>query len=619
MIVPLDDILPQVTRPARYTGGEWNSIVKDWDATEVRIALIYPDVYEIGMSNLAIPILYDILNRDPAILAERAFTPWVDMTAALRQAGRPLFSLESRRPLKDFDILGFSLGYELTYTNVLEMLDLAGIPLLASERGEEHPLIIAGGSETLNPEPMADFIDLFVVGEGEEALPELLELYRTWKRGAGRKKEEFLRAALSVPGVYVPRFYRVAYNPDGTLASFIPTLPEAPAQVQRRIVDPLPPPPIRPIVPYLQAVHDRATLEVQRGCPRGCRFCQAGIIYRPLRERPMEEVLQAAEELLANTGYEELSLVSLSTGDYPGIDRLVRELTRRYRQGPLSISLPSLRLDSFSVALAQTLPGRRGGLTFAPEAGTGRLRQVLNKSLTDQDLTQAVETALQAGWTNLKFYFMMGLPTESEEDEAALVELARRLRRMAGEKGHHLQLKVSLALFIPKPHTPFQWLPQLTPEEAQPRLERLRQGLRRAGAHLSWADPRSSQLEAVLARGDRRLGRAIYRAWRKGCVFDAWSEHLQPQKWQEALAEEGLDPTFYAHRARPLEELLPWAHIDIGVSPEFLKGEYEKALAGQETPDCRTGPCSLCGMQHWDKDCPKRSGAASRGSQAHLK
>ena len=606
-MVPLDDILPRVTKPARYTGGEWNSVVKDWGEVDVRVALIYPDVHEVGMSNMALPILYDIVNRDQRFLAERAFTPWVDMAAALRGAGRPLCSLESRRPLKDFDILGFSLGYELTYTNILEMLDMAGVPALASQRGEGYPLVVAGGCACLNPEPVADFVDLFVVGDGEEALPELLELYRNWKKDSHRSKDDFLRASLAIAGVYVPRFYRATYHADGTMAAFEPTIPAAPASIRRRIVTPLPPPPTRPIVPYIQAVHDRAALEIQRGCPRGCRYCQAGMIYRPLRERPMEEVLQAAEELLANTGYEELSLVSLSTSDYPGIDRLVKELLARYRQGPLSISLPSLRSDTFSLALAESLPGRRGSLTLAPEAGTERLRQVVNKALTDQDLMQAVETALQGGWTSLKLYFMLGLPTETEEDVAAIPELVRRMKDLARDGRQQLQIRVSLATFIPKPHTPFQWLPQLAPEEVELRLEALRQKLRRIGVQLSWPDSQMSQLEAVLARGDRRLGRAILRAWQKGCVFDAWSEHFQPQKWHDALAEEGLNAAFYAHRTRPFDELQPWAHIDSGVSSEFLKREYQRALSATETPDCLSGPCSACGLQHWDKDCPKRS------------
>ena len=605
--VPLDDILPRVTKPARYTGGEWNCAVKDWNEVDVRMAIIYPDVYEVGMSNLALPVLYEIVNRDPRFLAERAFAPWVDMAAALRSAGRPLFSLESRRPLKDFDILGFSLGYELTYTNILEMLDLAGIPVLASQRGEGHPLVIAGGCACVNPEPVADFIDLFLVGDGEEALPELLELCRIWKKDSQGNRDDFLRAALSVPGVYVPRFYKATYHEDGTVATFEPTISIAPTSIRRRIVSPLPPPPTHPVVPYMQAVHDRAALEIQRGCPRGCRFCQAGMIYRPLRERPMEEVLRAAEELQANTDYEELSLGSLSTSDYPGIDRLVKELTARYRQGPLSISLPSLRSDTFSLALAETLPGRRGSLTLAPEAGTERLRRVVNKALTDQDLMQAVETALQSGWTSLKLYFMLGLPKETEDDIAGIAELVHRMKDVARDGRRQLQLRVSLATFIPKPHTPFQWLPQLTPADVELRLDTLRQKLRRVGVQLSWPDSQMSQLEAVLARGDRRLGRAIFRAWQKGCVFDAWSEHCQPQKWHEALAEEGLNAAFYAHRLRPLNEALPWAHIDAGVSPEFLKREYEKALAGEETPDCRTGPCTACGMQHWDKDCPKKS------------
>jgi len=603
-VPPLDEILIKVTKPARYTGGEWNAVVKDWDLASVRLALAYPDLYEIGMSNLGLAILYELINRQPDFLAERVFAPWPDMEAEMRSAGLPLFSLETRRPLRDFDVVGFSLGYELTYTNVLNMLDLAGIPLLAQERSQGHPLIVAGGSCALNPEPMADFIDLFVVGEGEEVILELLDLVRLWKEEGG-DKTSLLRAAASIDGVYVPQFYRADYHPDGRLAHLEPTVAEAKAVVKRRIVDPLPPPLTRPIVPYIEVIHDRAALEVQRGCTHGCRFCQAGIIYRPLRQRGMSEVIAASDELLKNTGYSELSLLSLSSADYPQVEELVAELYERHGGNGFTLSLPSLRMESFCPALADALPGkRRGGFTFAPEAGTERLRRAINKGASDQDLLQAAEVVFSRGWSNLKLYFMIGLPGESDDDIDAISHLARSILQVGR---NHLrgraQVRVSAATFIPKAHTPFQWVAQDGEDELEAKHQRLRLGLRRARVPLSWQDPKVSLLEAVMARGDRRLGAAIKRAWELGATFDAWSEHFRIERWLEAFSDTGLDPSFYAHRERPLDELLPWAHIDTGVAQAFLRREYQRFKAGKETPDCRSGPCSACGLQEGAEAC----------------
>jgi len=606
----LDDILPQVTRPARYTGGEWNAVRKDWELTPIRIALSYPDVYEIGMSNIAIPILYDLLNRQPDVLAERVYAPWVDMAAIMRARGIPLFSLESRRPLKDFDIIGFSLGYELTYTNVLNMLDLAQIPVLAAERDDSHPVIIAGGSCVLNPEPMADFIDIFVVGDGEEVILELLDHFRSWK-DEGAAKEQLLRRVASIPGIYVPSLYHVEYQADGLLKSITPTVAEAKPSISRRMVAKLPPPVTKPVVPYIEVVHDRGAIEIQRGCSRGCRFCQAGVIYRPVRERPKEEVLQAAGELISNCGYDEISLVSLSTSDYAGIDELVAELVRHYPR--LAISLPSLRIGSFSVRLMGFLPSRsKTGLTFAPEAGTDRLRSIINKSTPEDEILETAATAFDQGWTGLKLYFMLGLPTETDEDVEGIVQLINKIRSLGG-KTRRPQLRVSASTFVPKPHTPFQWVAQADEMELNAKHERLRQGLRRKGVKLSWAEPKISLLEAALSRGDRRLGKVIYRAWKLGSIFDAWNEHFNYENWLRAFAESELEPSFYAQRERALDEPLPWAHIDVGVTPAFLKREYQRALKGEETPDCRHNACSICGLQRWYPGCQQKQRGLSQG------
>lgn len=601
----LDDVLPQVTRPARYTGGEWNSIIKDWAATPIRIALSYPDVYEIGMSNIAIPILYDLLNHQPDVLAERFYAPWVDMAATMQARSIPLFSLESKRPLKDFDIIGFSLDYELTYTNVLNMLQLAQIPVLAAERDNSHPIIIAGGSCVLNPEPMADFIDIFVIGDGEEVLLELLDCFRDWKDKRAAKKELFRQAA-TIPGIYVPSLYQVEYQADGLLKSFTPVVPEAKPSIQRRIVTKLPPPVTKPVVPYIEAIHDRGAIEVQRGCSRGCRFCQAGIIYRPVRERPREEVLQAAGELISNCGYDEVSLVSLSTSDYAGIDELVASLCHRYPG--LALSLPSLRLGRSAVKLMGSLPARsKTGLTFAPEAGSERLRRIINKNTPEDEILETAATAFDQGWTGLKLYFMLGLPTETTDDVEGIIRLLHKIRSLSRKtRSRTPQLRVSVSTFVPKPHTPFQWVAQEDETELNAKHKLLKQGLRRRGTKLSWPDPKLSLLEAALSRGDRRLGKVIYHAWKLGSTFDAWNEHFNYENWLRAFAESGLEPDFYAQRQRALDELLPWAHIDVGITAAFLKREYQRAMEGRETPDCRHNACNACGLEQRHPACQQK-------------
>jgi len=604
MMFDLDKILHKVQKPARYTGGEWNAIVKDWERTPIRVVLSYPDVYEIGMSNMALPILYELMNAQPDVLAERVFMPWVDMLAEMKSAGIPLFSLESRHPLNEFDIIGFSLGHELTFTNVLAMLDLARLPVLAAERNQSHPLIIAGGTCVLNPEPLVDFIDLFIIGDGEEVVPEFIDLYRTAKAN-GFTREQLLRQAATVPGVYVPRLYRPEYHPDGTLKTLMPTVPEASPSIRRRIVTELPPPVTHPVMPYIEVVHDRCGIEIQRGCTRGCRFCQAGIIYRPVRQRLQSEIEKAVEDIVANCGYDEVSLVSLSSGDYKGIDKLVKSLTELYPD--VSLSLPSLHINSFSLELVEAFAGRKKmGLTFAPEAGSERLRRVINKNLTEREIMDTFAAVFEKGWTSLKLYFMIGLPTETMEDVHAIVTLVDKIRALGKQvAGRPPQLRVNASAFVPKPHTPFQWVAQDTEAQLAAKHEVLVNGLQRKGTRLSWQDPRVSKLEAAMSRGDRRLGQVIYRAWQNGAVFDAWDEQLKHDAWQKAFEESGLDIGFYAQRESPLDELLPWSHIDVGVSTDFLKAEYAKALKAEATPNCADGLCVNCGLEGWGVGCPR--------------
>jgi radical SAM family uncharacterized protein len=601
----IDNILPRVNKPARYTGGEWNSVVKDWEAADVRVALAYPDLYEIGMSNLGLSILYHVINREPFSLAERVYAPWTDMRDQMKNESIPLFSLESRRPIRDFDIVGFSLGYELTYTNVLSMLDLAGIPLRSSERGNGDPLIIAGGSCAFNPEPMWEFIDLFVIGEGEEVIIELLRSFRDFKLGEGSDRAELLRILSRIPGVYVPSFYDVSYNSDNTVSQVTPRYPDVPSTITRRILKELPPVVTSPVIPYISTVHDRAMIEIQRGCTQGCRFCHAGIVYRPVRARPRDEILAALDDLLKNTGYNELSLLSLSTSDYPDIEKLINSINIKLRDGNFKISLPSLRMDSFSVALVDAITaGRKTSLTFAPEAGSDRLRRVINKSLSDEVILNTLAYAAGHGWNAVKLYFMLGLPTETHEDIEAISTLVRRAGSdIAKQGGRRLNIKLSASAFVPKPHTPFQWVGQITQDEMNDRVDMLRRWLRKSVMRIMWQDPRVSFLEAVMSRGDRRLSQAIHSAWQQGASFDAWSEQFKYDIWMKSFEDCSLDPSFYAGRIRPLDEVLPWSHIETGVSADFLKREYTNSIKETATEDCRLGRCNSCGLERLHPRC----------------
>ncbi len=599
MTSKLERILPRVQKPARYTGGEYGQIVKDKSAVEVRVAFCFPDTYEIGMSNLGLRILYGTMNQPDWCWCERAFTPWGDMEAELRAAGLPLYALESGDPLGDFDLLAFSLGYEMSYTDVLHMLDLAGIPLRSADRPGLNQMVFAGGTCACNPEPMAPFIDFFTVGEGEELNTEVLTLYRQAKT-EGWDKLRFLEAVCRIPGVYVPAFYDVQYGEDGAIASVTPTH-GAPARVRKRIVQDFDRAyyPARTIVPSTEIVQDRTTLELFRGCIRGCRFCQAGYTYRPIRCRRPETLAAQAVEALEDSGYQEMTLSSLSTSDYKPLTELMNRLLDYCEPRKINLSLPSLRADNFPEELAERLKAvRMSGLTFAPEAGTQRLRDVINKNLTEEEILSTCRLAFSEGWNAVKLYFMLGLPTETDEDVLGIAELAKKVlylwRTCASNKKRGVKITVSTSYFVPKPDTPFQWEAQITPEEYIRRQRLLREAINSRSITYNWHEPDVSYLEAVLARGDRRVADVLEQVVRRGGRLDAWSEYFDNQRWMDALAACGVDPDRYACRQWGEDEILPWDVIDVGVRKAHLLRERHLAQQGLTTPDCRTR-CSGCG------------------------
>ena len=605
MVKLQQEMLQAVEKPARYTGGEWNAQPKDSAAVACRVALAMADVYEVGMSNLGLKILYEILNRRDDIAAERVYAPWLDMEEEMRRRHIPLFSLETRREISTFDILGFSLQYELLITNTLNMLDLAGLPLHAAERTQEQPFVIGGGPCVYNTEPIADFFDFFVLGDGEEVVAEVCEALIGWKKeGRPGGRRGFLRRAAGIAGVYVPSFYAPEYAADGAFTGLRVLDAAAPPEVFRRVVKDLDAMPFleKPIVPYLGIVHDRLMLELFRGCTRGCRFCQAGMAYRPVRERKPETLKRLARALFDSTGYNEMSLTSLSSADYSCLAPLVDGLLAATKGERVSFSLPSLRIDSFSVDIAERLQQvRKSGLTFAPEAGTQRLRDVINKNVTEADLLHSVRTAFEQGWKAVKLYFMMGLPTERDEDVVGIAELAQKVvdcyKEVKGKRG--VKVTVSVSCFVPKAYTPFQWFAQVPQEEFERRQRLLKASIRDRAISFHYHDARASVLEGALSRGDRRLAPVIETAWRNGAKFDGWTDQFKDEVWHAAFESCGIDPAYYSRRERALDEALPWAHTSPGVSQDFLRREWQRAQEAALTHDCRREACTGCGV------CPK--------------
>lgn len=596
----LNKILNKVDKPARYIGGEVNSIKADFDKAKVRFAFSYPDIYEIGMSYNGMDLIYELVNRE-GFLCERVFAPWVDMEGEMRKEGLPLFSLESKRPIKDFDFFGFTLQYDMSYTNILNMLDLAGIPLRSANRTEDDPIIIAGGPCAVNPEPMADYIDIFLLGDGEDLIPEVLRLYAQVK-DEGLSRDDFLEKALDLEGTYVPKYYKEIYQGQKLVGR--ETLhPRAKEIISKRWVEDFDScyHTQKPIIPHVQSVHDRVVTEIFRGCTQGCRFCQAGMTYRPIRNRSVQSILDQSSDMLAATGYDDISLSSLSTCDFPELNRLVDELQKKYQGQNIRISLPSLRLDSDSLGVLKQIQkaGRKTGLTFAPEAGSQRLRDVINKNITDEDIENAVAFAFREGYSTIKLYFMIGLPTEEKEDLDGIVKISKKIVDMffdqdsEDQKGN-LKVSVSSSCFVPKPFTPFQWEKQDDLSTMYDKANYIRKQMRDPKASYSYHDPRLSMLECVVTRGDRRLGSVIERAFKKGCIFDSWAEHFKYYEWLEAFEEEGIDLAYYT-RELDQDERLPWDFIDVGVSKEFLARERAKAYGGSLSPDCRN-QCYACGV-----------------------
>ncbi|ADD02123.1 Radical SAM domain protein [Thermoanaerobacter italicus Ab9] len=600
----IDALLMKVSKPTRYTGGELNSSIKNPEKVKVRFAFAFPDVYEVGMSHLGLRILYHLLNRREDVYCERVFAPWLDMEKLMKENDIPLFSLETKTPLDKFDFIGFTLQYELSYTNVINMLNLADIPILSRER-EGFPFVIAGGPCAYNPAPLSEVIDFFVMGEGEEVINEIIDAYIDWKERKGGR-EEFLQIASQIKGVYVPKYYMEVYNQDGTIKEIRTIKKGVPEKVKKRIVKDFENVyhPEEQIVPFMDVVHDRIMLEIFRGCTRGCRFCQAGMIYRPVREKSIEKILDLADKLVKSTGYEEISLASLSTCDYSQIEELVKRLIKKYKDKGVGVSIPSTRVDAVSINLLKEIQKvRKTGLTLAPEAGTQRLRDVINKGITEEDILEATKEAFSAGWTNVKLYFMVGLPTETMEDVKGIVDLAYKIVDNYKEvKGNvkNLRVTISTSTFVPKPFTPFQWTAQDSIKEIMEKQDLLKKKLKSKVLKYNWHNPYMSFLEAVISRGDRKVGKAIIKAWEKGCRFDGWEEYFNYDKWEEAFKEVGVNPHFYANRERNLEEIFPWDVIDVGVDKRYLMREYKKSQEGRITPDCRLY-CTGCGIKGFDE------------------